>query len=106
MMTRQLPRRTREALAACEAVGLMFWADHPRPRHVWAVDDRHRAHVVRAGRDDRPAQHVCQASSEAGQCAGYTELDEKEANHDDQLTSRPRKRAAQCASGGPLSFHR
>ena len=88
MMTRQLPTRTREALAACEAVGLMFWANHPWPRHVWAVDDHRCAHVVRIGRGDQPAQHVCQASSEAGQCAGYTELDGEVADHDDyDLTS-------------------
>lgn len=55
---RPLPKRTREAPAACEAVGLTFWSDHPRPRCMWAVDEHQRAHVVRVNNGGR-AQHVC-----------------------------------------------
>ena len=58
---RPLRLATREALAACEAVGLMFWSDHPKPHHVWAVDDHQLAHVVRINRDGGTAQHVCRA---------------------------------------------
>ena len=60
MASRQLPKRTREALAACEAVGLMFWSDHPKPKHVWAVDDHQQAHVV----------HIHRDAGTAEQCAG------------------------------------
>jgi hypothetical protein len=88
MMARQLPRRTCEALAACEAVGLMFWADHPRAGHAWAVDDHQRVHVVRIGRSASTAQHVCQASFEAEPCAGYTELEEGADRDVDRLNTR------------------
>jgi hypothetical protein len=52
----RLPKRTRERLTACEAVGLSYWADHPVIGHVWAVDSRQQAHVVRTG---RTPEHVC-----------------------------------------------
>ena len=87
MMARQLPRRTREALAACEAVGLMFWADHPWPRQVWAVDDHQRVHVVRIGRDASTVQHMCQASSDE-QSAGFIELEDEADRDVDRLNTR------------------
>ena len=113
MMTtkgRSLNKRTNERLAACEAVGLHYWGDHPVAGHVWAVDDHQRAHVVRIHFAIGTAQHVCPTASsdDAEQCAGWTassneagqhtgtadvvaytvELDEEEADHDDyRLTS-------------------
>ena len=85
----RLNKRTLERVAACEAVGLSYWSNHPAANHVWAVDDHQLAHVVRVGRGDQPAEHICQASSaETGQCAGYTELEEA-ADHDvDRLNTR------------------
>ena len=56
---RPLPKRTREALAACQAIGLHYWADHPQAHHLWAVDDHQQAHAVRVSRRDGTAQHVC-----------------------------------------------
>jgi hypothetical protein len=55
---RPLPKGTRERLACCEAVGLHWWADHPKAGHVWAVDDHQKAHVVQIRRDGT-AHHVC-----------------------------------------------
>lgn len=54
---RPLPKLTLQRLAACEALGLHYWADHPTAHHIWAVDDHQRAHVVRIRRGS--AQHVC-----------------------------------------------
>lgn len=73
--SRPLPERTRERLAACEAVSLHYWSDHPQANHVWAVDDHQHAHVVRIDRKTGTAQHVCRAASsdEAEQCVGATE---------------------------------
>ena len=82
----RLNKRTLERVAACEAVGLHYWGDHPAANHVWAVDDHQLAHVVRVGRGDQPAEHICQASSKTGQCAGYTELEEADCV-DDRLNS-------------------
>jgi hypothetical protein len=81
---RPLNKRTRERLAACHAVGLHFWADHPLPNHVWAVDDHQRAHVVRINRDVSTALHACRVALPDGheQCPAaaeaviYTVLDE------------------------------
>jgi hypothetical protein len=70
-------------LAACEAFGLHYWGEHPLEGHVWAVDDRQHAHVVRMG---RAAAHVCQTSSEAEQCPGFIELEEADRT-DYHLTS-------------------
>ncbi len=71
---RPLSKQIRERLAACEAVGLHYWGDHPTASHFWAVDDHQRAHVVRISCNASTAQHVCRASSdEAEQCAGATE---------------------------------
>jgi len=86
---RPLGKRIRKRLAACEAVDLDYWADHPQKNHVWAVDDDQRAHVVRIGSSASTIQHVCQMSSGAEQCAGFIELDEEEADHDvDNLNTR------------------
>jgi hypothetical protein len=69
-----LPKSTRERLAACAAVGLYFWSDHPTTHHVWAVDDHQQAHVVRICRDDGTAQHVCAGRPfEAERCTGDDE---------------------------------
>jgi hypothetical protein len=71
---RALPKGTRERLAACEAVGLHWWADHPVAGHVWAVDDHQQAHVVRIR---GTVQHVCRPDLlvEEGRCtAGVDEI--------------------------------
>jgi hypothetical protein len=67
---RPLPKGTRERLAACEAIGLTYWSDHPARNCVWAIDDQQRAHVVRI--DPGTAQHVCGRTSPVAveQCAG------------------------------------
>jgi hypothetical protein len=94
---RPLPKGTRERLAACAAVGLHYWADHPaayciwavdkRRRahavqiparaayHVWAVDNGGRAHVVRVHSDAGTAQHVCGSAipSVVKRCTGDDE---------------------------------
>jgi len=62
---RPLNKRTTERLAACETVGLHYWADHPAAGHVWAVDDHQHAHVVRVSPDG--AQHVCRECAAANQ---------------------------------------
>ena len=67
-MARQLPKRTREAIAACESVGLMFWSGHPGRNCLWAVDDRQQAHTVRIHKDGS-AQHVCCQLGEQEQSA-------------------------------------
>src|SRR5262249_49529115 len=72
---RPLPKRTLERLAACEAVGLHWWADHPTAHHVWAVDDHQQVHAVRINRDGT-AQHVCGSTTSlvaTEQCAGNNE---------------------------------
>jgi hypothetical protein len=69
---RPLPKRTLERLAACEAVGLHYWSDHPWAHCVWAVDDHQQAHVVRINPDGTSA-HVCGSTRSlvpAEQCAG------------------------------------
>ena len=72
---RPLSKRTLARLAACEAVNLHYWADHPSAGHVWAMDEHQRAHVVRISRSAGTAQHVCRAASsdETEQCAGAAE---------------------------------
>jgi hypothetical protein len=40
-------KETRTRMAACHALGLHYWAGHPLPGRVWAVDDYQQAHVVR-----------------------------------------------------------
>jgi hypothetical protein len=40
-------KETREKIAACEAVGLAYWSDHPTAGCMWAVDDNQQPHVVR-----------------------------------------------------------
>lgn len=51
---------TATKMAACAAVGLHYWADHPLPGRVWAVDDNQQAHVVRvyASKDTAVLQKV------------------------------------------------
>ena len=56
---RPLPKGTLERLAACQAVGLHYWSDHPVAKHFWAVDDHQQAHVVKIDRDGGTARHVC-----------------------------------------------
>jgi hypothetical protein len=92
--TRPLNKQIRERLAACEAVGLHYWGDHPAKCHFWAVDDYQRAHVVRIDRTTGTARHACRPAplnEDDEQCTGaaeavaYTvELElEKEADRDD-----------------------
>ena len=42
-----LNKRTREWMVACASVGATFWADHPAPGCLWAVDDEQQFHVIR-----------------------------------------------------------
>lgn len=44
---------TIEKMAACHAVGLSYWSDHPSTGCMWAVDESRRAHVVRWYRKTR-----------------------------------------------------
>ncbi|UYL88165.1 hypothetical protein SEA_EVAA_54 [Gordonia phage Evaa] len=62
----KLPAKTADRLIACAAVGLTFHAAHPVNRHVWALDDSGRAHVVRIDLDERTAQHVCDRYARVG----------------------------------------
>lgn len=48
-------KETRGKMAACEAVGLEYWSDHPKPGCVWAVDGNQQAHVVRWYKSRREA---------------------------------------------------
>lgn len=38
---------TLSKMAACRAVGLEYWSDHPATGCMWAVDGNQQAHVVR-----------------------------------------------------------
>lgn len=49
-LRRPIVKATREAMAACAAVGLAYWSDHPQPGHVWAVDAAQQPHPVRIDR--------------------------------------------------------
>jgi hypothetical protein len=68
-----LPKSTIERLAACEAVGLSYWADHPTRNCLWAIDNDRRAHVARMAAG--AAQHVCGNATPVAveQCAGDDE---------------------------------
>lgn len=46
---RGLPKNTATKAAACAALGLSYWADHPRPGYVWAVDGRRYVPVLIQG---------------------------------------------------------
>lgn len=50
---------TATRIAACATLGLSYWADHPVPGHVWAVDDNQVPHVVRVNQSQRTATHAC-----------------------------------------------
>ncbi len=63
-------KRTRERVAACETVGLHYWADHPVAGHVWAVDDHQAAHVVRIESKTGAARHVCAETPDSEVIAG------------------------------------
>lgn len=111
--TRPLRKATREALAACEAVGLHYWADHRRAHHLWAVDDRQRAHVVRINREDGTAQHACrpelliEARGTCRECVGDDEAvsynnDQGEQQMTTQKENRPTQgEAAQDPAARP-----
>lgn len=71
---RGLPTTVKFSIAACDAVGLTYWADHPgharRGRYVWALDADSTAHIVHvcggisgASTDHGTAQHVCQRAA-------------------------------------------
>jgi ferredoxin len=98
---RPLPKRTIEALAACEAVGLMFWSDHPRRRHVWAVDERQQAHVVQIDSDACTARHVCgSAAPSPVHCSGGDEAMPYTTTHSEgeqhPMTTAKEDRPTQC----------
>lgn len=58
-MTRAIHnRQTLTRMAACNALGLHYWAGHPQPGCVWAVDDFQQAHVVRIYARDNIARKV------------------------------------------------
>ncbi|ASR77184.1 hypothetical protein KIV66_gp77 [Mycobacterium phage MyraDee] len=40
-------KTTQAKMAACAALGLSYWSDHPGVRCVWAVNDRQQAFVVK-----------------------------------------------------------
>lgn len=42
-----LNKAIREKIAICEAFGLSYWADHPLPGRMWAVDNSQQPHVIR-----------------------------------------------------------
>lgn len=50
MSIQPFSKTTLGKMAACEALSLSYWADHPAPNCVWAVDDNQQAHVVRVYR--------------------------------------------------------
>jgi hypothetical protein len=62
---RPLPARTREHLAACDAVGLHYWAEAPSAGHIWAVDDAQHAHLVQIDRDAGTARLAGHIADEA-----------------------------------------
>lgn len=45
-------------MAACNALGLSYWSDHPVTGCMWAVDDNQRPHVVRWYRKTNEAWQV------------------------------------------------
>jgi hypothetical protein len=52
-------KTTQSKIAACEALGLSYWADHPATGCVWAVDTDQQAHVVRWYRpNNRSTDHL------------------------------------------------
>jgi hypothetical protein len=55
-------KRSLENYAACASLGLVFWAEHPRTNHMWAVDDNQTMHIVRIARKDGVAFHECHHS--------------------------------------------
>ena len=84
-MSNSPPRRlsggTRDRLAACGALGLSYWSDHPADRTretytVWAIDGRQQAHVVRVDREAGTVQHVCGSVDPVAvqQCVGSDEV--------------------------------
>jgi hypothetical protein len=42
-----IPKAQRAKIAACEALGWSYWADHPKPGFVWAADYAQRFHQVK-----------------------------------------------------------
>lgn len=65
-----LPRHTRFAMAACAAVGLEYWGDHPgygaRGRYVWAIDADQQPHIVHVCGGATPegtAEHMCRRAA-------------------------------------------
>lgn len=58
-MPKTITLRTREAVAACSAVGLTYWSDHPAANHLWAADFQGRFHTVRIDRKKNKSEHTC-----------------------------------------------
>lgn len=61
---RAIPVTTREKIAACAALGLSYWANHPTPSTVWAVDDYQQPHSVHIDRKAGKAEHRCSRYSQ------------------------------------------
>jgi hypothetical protein len=56
---KNLPKRTRENIAACAAHGLYFWSDHPAPATLWATSDDQKWHTIRIHRTTGQSSHSC-----------------------------------------------
>jgi hypothetical protein len=56
---KNLPKRTRENIAACAAHGLYFWSDHPAPATLWATSDDQKWHTIRIHRATGQSSHSC-----------------------------------------------
>ena len=63
---RGLPKQLKFSIAACAAVGLTYWADHPgaanKGRYVWALDSERTAHIVHVcggATNHGTAEHMC-----------------------------------------------
>ena len=87
-----LAPKTTERIAACAAVGLAYWSDHPKPNHVWAVDDEQQAHAVEIDVKASKARHACYSwtSASGAPCThptqGTSEPFEKPATMGDLMT--------------------
>lgn len=64
--TTGLPGKTLESVAACAALDLTYWSDHPQSRLVWAADLHGRFHEVEVDRKTGVAQHYCGKSRRLG----------------------------------------
>ncbi len=61
--TNALPVRTSQSVAACAALNLTYWSDHPVSDMVWATDFQGRFHEVRLDRKTQTSAHFCGRST-------------------------------------------